>query len=187
MPVYRSLDQLPADFGPSAVTIGNFDGVHLGHRAIVRELRLAAYNLGCKATVLTFDPHPTRVVAPERARKLMSTPEQRARLMLELGVHQVLILPFDATVAQLTPEAFARDLLALRLGARFVLVGENFRFGCRQAGNVQTLETLGHSLGFTVEIVPPIRFRGQVVSSSFIRSLVTSGRVALASRLLGRP
>jgi riboflavin kinase/FMN adenylyltransferase len=187
MAIYRSLAELPADFGPSAITIGNFDGVHLGHRAVVRQLRLAAYNGGWKSTVLTFDPHPTRVVAPERARKLMTTPEERARLMLELGVQQVLILPFDAEVSQLAPEAFAEELLARRMGARAVLVGENFRFGCRQAGNVQTLEALGQRLGFAVEVLAPVRFRGQIVSSSLIRRLITEGRVTLAARLLGRP
>jgi riboflavin kinase / FMN adenylyltransferase len=187
MRVYRSLAQLPADFGPSAVTIGNFDGVHLGHQAILRRLRTLAGEHGWKASALTFDPHPTKIVAPERAPKLMMTPEQRAQAMGEAGVWQVLILPFDAATARLTPEAFAEDLLARRMGARAVLVGENFRFGCRQAGDVATLRALGERLGFIVDVVEAVRFRGQVVSSSAIRGLISSGRIALANRMLGRP
>jgi riboflavin kinase / FMN adenylyltransferase len=187
MRVYRSLAELPEDFGPSAVTIGNFDGVHLGHQAILRRLRGLANVNGWKSSALSFDPHPTKIVAPQRTPKLMSTLEQRARWMGEAGVDQVLILPFDMATAQLTPEEFAEDLLARRMGARAVLVGENFRFGCRQAGDVTTLRKLGERLGFAVESVPAVRFRGQVVSSSSIRSLILSGRIALANRLLGRP
>lgn len=185
--VYRGLEELPADFGPSAVTIGNFDGVHLGHQAILRLLRGLAAEHGWKPSALTFDPHPTKIVAPERAPKLLMTPERRAQAMGEAGVRQVLILPFDAAVARLTPEAFAENLLARRMGARAVLVGENFRFGCRQAGDVATLRALGERLGFIVDIVEAVKFRGEVVSSSAIRGLISCGRVALADRLLGRP
>jgi riboflavin kinase/FMN adenylyltransferase len=187
MRIYRRLEHLPGDFGPSAVTIGNFDGVHLGHQAILRRLCGLAAEHGWKASALTFDPHPTKIVAPERAPSLLMTPERRAQAMAEAGVRQVLILPFDAAIARLAPEAFAEDLLARRMGARAVLVGENFRFGCRQAGNVATLRALGERLGFMVEIVNAVRFRGQVVSSSAIRGLVSAGRVGLANRLLGRP
>jgi riboflavin kinase / FMN adenylyltransferase len=187
MPVYRGLSELPPDFGPSAVTIGNFDGVHLGHRAILRRLRLLAHNNGWKASALTFDPHPTKVVAPDRTPKLMMPPARRAQQMLQLGLQQVVILPFDPSIARLTPEEFAEDLLARTLGARAVLVGENFRFGCRQAGDVRGLQSLGDRLGFAVEIVPAVKFRAQVVSSSAIRALISTGRLALASRLLGRP
>jgi riboflavin kinase/FMN adenylyltransferase len=187
MRVFRSLAELPADFGPCAVTIGNFDGVHRGHRAILERLRALASAHGWKPSVLTFDPHPTKIVAPERTPKLMTTPEQRARLMLDAGAEQVLILPFDASVAKLTPEAFAGELLAGRMSARAVLVGDNFRFGCRQAGDIRTLASLGERLGFVVETIQAIRFRGQVVSSSAIRGLIAEGRVALAKRLLGRP
>jgi riboflavin kinase / FMN adenylyltransferase len=187
MRVYRNLADLPADFGPCVVTIGNFDGVHLGHRAILRRVRALADANGWKASALSFDPHPTKIVAPQRTPKLMTTPEQRARLIGEAGVEQVLILPFDAATARLTPEEFAESLLARKMGARAVLVGENFRFGCRQAGDVRTLQELGARLGFAVEIVEAVKFRGQVVSSSSIRALISAGRVALASRLLGRP
>jgi riboflavin kinase/FMN adenylyltransferase len=187
MRVYRSLAELPPDFGPSAVTIGNFDGVHLGHREILRRLTALSEAHGWKASVLTFDPHPTKVVAPERAPKLMTTIGGRIELMAESGVEQVFILPFDRAIAQWSPEDFASQLLADRLGARAVLVGENFRFGCRQAGNTQTLEALGRQLGFVLDIVPAVARRGQVVSSSCIRGLIQAGRLSLANRFLGRP
>jgi riboflavin kinase/FMN adenylyltransferase len=187
MRIFRGIEALPGNFGPSALTIGNFDGVHLGHREILRRLRALSDANGWKASALTFDPHPTKIVAPERAPRLLMTPERRAGLMGECGVEQVMILPFDAAVARLTPEEFASELLAARLGARAVLVGENFRFGCRQTGDVRKLEALGRNLGFVVEVVPAVRFRGEIVSSSGIRALLTEGRVALAKRMLGRP
>jgi riboflavin kinase/FMN adenylyltransferase len=187
MRVYRSLAQLPPDFGPSAVTIGNFDGVHLGHCEVLRRVKALADARGWKASVLTFDPHPTKVVAPERTPKLMTTPERRAGLMAAAGVEQILILPFDRSVAQWTPEEFVRLLLVDRLGARAVLVGDNFRFGCRQTGDTRTLERLGRELNFEVEIAPVVTCRGRAVSSSGVRNLVQSGRISMANRMLGRP
>lgn len=187
MRLHRGVDELPSDFGPCALTIGNFDGVHLGHRAILRRVRAVAYANGWKSAALTFDPHPTRVLAPDRAPRLLTTVEQRAKLMEAAGIQQVFILPFDFDVARLTPVQFAEDLLAKRLGARAVLVGENFRFGAKQAGDVRTLAELGKRLGFEEEILPAVKFRGRVVSSSAIRSLILQGRVALAARLLDRP
>jgi riboflavin kinase/FMN adenylyltransferase len=187
MRVYRSLNEVPADFGPSAITIGNFDGVHAGHRRILRRLKALADARGWKPSVLTFDPHPTRVVAPERAPQLMTSPERRSGLMAEEGVEQVLILPFDRQVASLSPDEFVRQLLVERLRARAVVVGDNFRFGYRQAGDVAVLRQLGGELGFETEIVPAISCRGQMVSSSGIRRLIATGRVALAARFLERP
>jgi riboflavin kinase/FMN adenylyltransferase len=187
MRVYRSLDEVPADFGPSAITIGNFDGVHAGHRRILRRLKALAGAHGWKPSVLTFDPHPTQVVAPERAPLLMTSPERRSGLMAEEGVEQVLILPFDGQVALLSPEQFVRRLLVERLEARAVVVGDNFRFGYRQAGNVVVLGRLGQELGFITEVVQAVNCRGLVVSSSAVRRMIAGGRVALAARFLERP
>jgi riboflavin kinase/FMN adenylyltransferase len=184
MKVYRNLDATPADFGPSALTIGNFDGVHFGHRRILRRLKELSREHGWKPSVLTFNPHPTRVVAPERAPLLMTSPDRRAELMEEEGVEQVLILPFTRELAQLSPEEFVRDILARRLGARAVLVGDNFRFGHKHAGNVRLLTELGKRYGFETEVVPAVRWRGRPVSSSGIRELVLAGRVTLAARML---
>jgi riboflavin kinase/FMN adenylyltransferase len=187
MNVYRSLQEVPADFGPSALTIGNFDGVHYGHRKILRRLVELAAAHGWKPSVLTFHPHPTTVVAPERSPLLMTTPERRAELMREEGIAQVLILPFTPELAQLSPEDFVRTLLVERLAARAVLVGDNFRFGHRQAGNVEVLRELGRRYGFETEIVGAVSCRGRVVSSSGIRELIRDGSVSLAARLLQRP
>jgi riboflavin kinase/FMN adenylyltransferase len=187
MKIYRSLAETPPDFGPSALTIGNFDGVHHGHRRILRRVQEVAREHGWKPSVLTFDPHPTCVVAPERSPLLMTSPEQRAELMAEEGIEQVLILPFTSAVALLPAEEFVRQVLLERLGARAVLVGDNFRFGHGHAGNVGLLAELGRQLGFITEVVPAVTCRGRIVSSSAVRELVRAGQVSLAGRLLERP
>jgi riboflavin kinase/FMN adenylyltransferase len=186
MRIYRSLAETPPDFGPSALTIGNFDGVHVGHRRILRRLKSLADERGWKASVLTFDPHPTRVVAPERSPRLMTTPEERAGLMAGEGIEQVLILPFTPELARLSAEDFIRQLVVERLGARAVMVGGNFRFGYQHSGDVRLLQDLGQRLGFETVIVPPVEWRGNTVSSSGIRELVRTGRVSLAARCLER-
>ncbi len=187
MRIFRSLGDVPADFGPSAVTIGNFDGVHAGHRRILRRVSAVAAERGLKPSVLTFDPHPTRVVAPDRAPLLMTQPEERCRLMQEEGIRQALILPFNDAVARLSPEEFVRHILVERLGVKAVLVGENFRFGHKAAGNTRSLAELGAKYGFSTEVVPAVRFRGCTVSSSVIRQLIQAGNVGRAARLLERP
>jgi len=187
MKVYRGLEETPAGFGPSALTIGNFDGVHYGHRQILRRVADVAAANGWKPSVLTFDPHPTRVVAPERTPRLLTSPAERAELMRGEGIVQVEILPFTRELAQLSPEDFARKLLVEALGARAVLVGDNFHFGYKQAGNVEVLAELGRKLGFLTEVVPAVRCRGRMVSSSGIRELIEAGNVSLAARFLLRP
>ncbi len=186
MKLYRSLDEAAGRFPPSALTIGNFDGVHAGHRRILRRLKELGARHGWKPSVLTFDPHPTRLVAPDRAPRLITTPERRAELMAAEGVEQVLILPFTRELSQLSARQFVH-LLVDRLGARAVLVGDNFRFGHRQSGNVHLLEELGRKLGFCTEIIPAVVCRGRVVSSSAVRELILAGQVAPAARLLERP
>ncbi len=185
--VYRGLEEIEPDFGPCALTIGNFDGVHIGHREIFRRLVHLARENRWKASALTFDPHPAKVVAPDRAPRLLSTPGERCDQMRATGVEQVLILPFTPEFSCLSPEEFCRDVLAARLRARFVLIGWNFRFGRGQQGDSEVLKTLGERYGFATEIVPGVTFRGRAVSSSEIRRLLHQGNVSLANRLLGRP
>jgi len=187
MQIYRSLADVPADFGPCALTIGNFDGVHFGHRRILKQVVALAAERGWKPAVLTFDPHPTQVVAPDRTPVLLTAPTHRAELMEEEGIDEVLILPFTPEIARLSPEDFVRQLLVERLGVHAVLVGENFCFGHRQSGNVRLLAELGARLGFETRIVPAVKWRGLMVSSSGIRSLIKSGRVSLAARMLEHP
>ena len=184
MNIYRTLADVPGDFGPSALTIGNFDGVHLGHRRIMKRVTALSTERGWKASALTFDPHPTRVVAPERAPRLLTSTGRRLELMSEAGIEQVLVLPFTAEIAHLTPEEFTQKVLVEKLRARAVLVGENFRFGHRQTGNVELLRELGKKWGFETQIVPAVRCRGRIVSSSEIRKSIQTGRVSLAARLL---
>lgn len=189
MRVFHSAAELPAEFGPSAVSIGNFDGVHKGHREIMRRLVRVAQEQKLTPVVLTFDPHPARVLAPERAPQLITTVEQRVRRLGSEGVEAVLLLPFSLDIAKLSPEEFARQILAEGLRARVVMVGEDFRFGYRQSGHVEELRTLGEKYGFDVRPVEPIAGKrgGERVSSTVIRSLVREGRVSRACRLMGAP
>jgi riboflavin kinase / FMN adenylyltransferase len=185
MKIARSL-QGAAGFGPSAVTIGNFDGTHIGHRQLLRGVVEAARERALHATVLTFDPHPAAIVAPERPLRLLSTHTERSTLMQREGIEQVLILPFTFEVAHLTPQEFVEQVLVNTLGARVVVVGENFRFGHKQAGNTRVLAELGERFGFETRIVGAVKRRGRIVSSSEVRRAVETGDVALAARLLER-
>jgi riboflavin kinase/FMN adenylyltransferase len=187
MKVFRSPGEIPETFGPSVVAIGNFDGVHGGHRQIMRRVAALAHARGYTPAILTFDPHPARVLAPDRAPKLLMTIDQRLRGMEAEGIEAVLLLPFSLDFAKLTPEEFAESILAKTLHARFVLVGEDFRFGHRQAGNIDTLLALGESLGFELEAVPGVARRAERISSTGIRKLVTGGSVSRACRMLGAP
>jgi riboflavin kinase/FMN adenylyltransferase len=186
MQIARSVVEA-SGFGPSAVTIGNFDGVHIGHQHLFREVIRMARERGVKATVLTFDPHPSCVVAPERAPRLLTTHDQRCETLRNLGIDQVLILPFTAETARLSPEEFVRQIVIGVLNAKAVLVGDNFRFGHKQAGNTQVLSELGEKYGFETVIVSAVKYRGQVASSSEVRRLIECGDVALACRFFGRP
>jgi riboflavin kinase/FMN adenylyltransferase len=174
-------------FRPCALTIGNFDGVHLAHRRLLQTTVEAARSAGVRPAVLMFDPHPSCVVAPERAPRLLTSPEERGALIEEEGIQQLLIQPFTADLARLTPEEFATKFLCDGLGVRIVVVGENFRFGCKQAGDTQTLKELGSRLGFEVRLLPTVTWRGRRVSSGEIRKLVLDGHVSTAARLLQRP
>lgn len=185
--IYRSLAETPSDFGPCAITVGNFDGVHAGHRKILRRVAALAREEGWKSAALTFDPHPTKLLAPASAPRLLTTLDQRARMMLEQGIDQIMILPFTLEVAALTPEEFVRKILVDKLGVRAVLVGANFRFGKRAAGDAASLEQLGERYSFETDILPPVMWRKRMISSSEIRRLIADGDVATACRMLNRP
>jgi riboflavin kinase/FMN adenylyltransferase len=187
MRVFHSPAGVPPDFGPAAVTIGNFDGVHIGHREIMRRVVSIARARGLTPTVLTFDPHPARVLAPGRAPKLITTIGQRLRRFAAEGIEAVLLLPFSLEFAKLTPEEFAEQILAGTLKTRVVLVGDDFRFGHKQAGNTATLGALGDRLGFELITVSAIAGRAGRISSTAIRNLVVGGRVSQACRMMGTP
>jgi riboflavin kinase/FMN adenylyltransferase len=185
--VYKSLAETPTDFGPCAITIGNFDGVHAGHRKILRRVAALAREEGWKAAALTFDPHPAKLLAPANAPRLLTALDQRTRMMLEQGIDQILILPFTLELAALTPEEFVREILVDKLGARAVLVGANFHFGKRAAGDAGTLEQLGERYSFETDILAPVVWRKRGISSSEIRRLIEAGDVSTACRMLSRP
>ena len=168
---------------PSAVTIGNFDGVHLGHLALIERTLSRAELL---PTVLTFQPHPVRILAPEIAPPLISTLSDKRQLLANAGIQQILEQPFDRAFAGMSPHLFAQRILHDRLNAHHVIVGYNFTFGAHRAGSVDTLRTLGAQLGFSVEIVKPVSVNGLIVSSSKVREFILSGQVADAQRILGR-
>lgn len=170
-----------------ALTIGNFDGVHAGHCELIRRVVAIAREHKWRAAAVTFDPHPARIIAPERAPRIMTTAQQRIAAMKAAGIDEVFVLRFTPEMALLTPEQFVRDVLVGELHARAVVVGEDFRFGHKHAGDARLLRSLGEELGFLTEFVAPVQERGARVSSTRIRALVESGRVGLACRLLTRP
>ncbi|HEY2844995.1 MAG TPA: bifunctional riboflavin kinase/FAD synthetase [Bryobacteraceae bacterium] len=174
-------------FKPCALSIGNFDGLHRAHRRLLETTVEAARDAGVRPAVLMFDPHPSCVVAPERAPRLLTSVEERCELIREQGIENILVQPFTTQLAQLTPEEFARQFLHDGLDVRVVVVGENFRFGCKQAGDTQTLKELGASLEFEVRLLETVRWRGRRVSSGEVRKLVLEGNVAMAARLMQRP
>src|SRR5467141_4224329 len=177
-----------ATFGHTSVlAIGNFDGIHLGHQAILRATVERARALNAVATALTFDPSPRKVLRPESAPPRLSTNAQRMKWFDAMGLEAVVVLPFTLDLARLTPEEFVEQILVRDLHIKAVLVGEDFRFGHQQAGAVKLLSAPGAKRGFDVVIVPPVVYRGEVVSSTIIRREVAEGDVSHAGRLLGRP
>jgi len=187
----HSADQWVARFGDerkrTAVTIGNFDGVHLGHQQILQKLRDRARLENLTSAVLTFHPHPARLLRPSAAPALLETLAQRLAAIAAFGIDAVFVTRFDAALANLSPQEFVRQYLVDTMRAQAVLIGANFRFGHRQAGDAKLLSDLGRRHGFEVEIVPPITVDGVVVSSTAIREALGEGQVEQARRMLGRP
>ena len=173
-----------AAFGPSVLTIGNFDGLHLGHQRILGTVVEQARERGMVPAVLTFDPHPVRILAPEHAPKLINTFQQKMRLIESLGIELVFTARFDTELAALSPDAFIRKYLVEGLRAKVLCVGSNFTFGHRQAGTVETFQRWRHEFGF-VEI-PPVASRGTIASSTHVRHRIREGQVSRACRMLGR-
>jgi len=171
----------------STLAIGNFDGIHLGHQAILLAAVTRAREVNAIATALTFDPLPQKVLRPESAPLRISTTEQRLNCFAAIGMDAAVVLPFTLDLARLTPEEFVDQILVRDLHVRAVFVGENFRFGHKQAGNARMLLLLGAERGFDVVILPPVIHKGEVVSSTIIRREIADGDVADAARLLGRP
>lgn len=184
---WRGYDAAPGGWGRSVVTIGVFDGVHRGHQAIIGHAVARARELGVRSVVVTFDPHPAEVVRPGSHPAVLTEPARKAELIEALGVDVLCVVPFTPDFSRLSAEAFAHDVLVEHLHAALVVVGENFRFGHRAAGDVALLEQLGRTFGYAVEGAPLVAEAGTVFSSTYIRSCIAAGDVAAAASALGRP
>lgn len=168
------------------VALGNFDGVHLGHHVLIRSVVARAREVRGTSIVVTFEPHPLRVLAPEKAPPLLTSLKTRLRILEDLGVDVVVVIPFTREFGQKGPEEFVREVLGERIGAQEVVVGQNYAFGRGRSGRVPQLIALGRKLGFTVHVVNPVQVEGVVVSSSQIRKYLQAGDVERAARMLGR-
>lgn len=171
----------------AVVTLGNYDGIHRGQRRVIDRVVARAQELGTSSAVITFEPHPLKVLRPEEAPPLLTLPIQRQRQLAEAGIDAMLIVKFTRDLARTPPEDFVRRFLAGTLAIEEILVGQNFAFGHERRGNLELLEKMGAELGFRVVGVDEERFEGEVVSSSRIRRAVREGKVELAAELLGRP
>jgi riboflavin kinase/FMN adenylyltransferase len=187
--VCNTVEEWVSRFGDekrAAVSVGTFDGLHVGHQKILRSVRERARAAGQRGTVVTFDPHPMRVLHPDRAPQMIQTLSQRLAGFEQLGLDAALVLQFDRALSFVSPEEFIERILVRGLRAGDILVGANFRFGHRGAGDVRMLSEFGQRDGFGVEVVPPVEVDGQIVSSTAIRGAVAGGDVAAAIPLLGR-
>lgn len=189
MIVFRTSADVPADFGRSVVAIGKFDGVHAGHRAVIRRLQDLASASGDRAVAVTFDRNPLAVLRPDRCPENVVTVDRKLQLLDELGLDATLVLAFDEKLAALSAEDFVAEILVGALRVSAVLVGEDFRFGHGGAGDPARLRALGEKFGYTVEVVGDVHLpeSGRRVSSTWIRELLIEGDVATAGNALGRP
>ncbi len=187
MQVFESLSAVPDEFGPSAVTIGKFDGVHAGHRRVIDELLALSADDGLTATVLTFDRNPLGLLSPESCPVALLSNDQKLERLEEAGVAATLMLAFDRAFSEQSPEDFVRRVLVDALHARMVLVGPDFRFGAHGAGTVATLIELGVEAGFEVRMIDEFRLgAARKASSTWVRELLSEGRVREAAEVLGR-
>ncbi len=172
---------------PHAVTIGNFDGLHLGHQAMLARLQDIARARGLPSCVLSFEPHPREFFAPEQAPARLSSLREKAECLQQLGIDRLHVFRFDRAFSALTAEAFIERVLGRTLQARYVLVGDDFRYGAKRAGDFALLASLGQSLGFDAEFLPTVEIAGERASSTAVRNALAAGKLEHAARLLGRP
>jgi riboflavin kinase / FMN adenylyltransferase len=187
MQVFRSLNEIPAAYGPTVATIGNFDGVHRGHQLVIAEVIRRTRELGARSLAITFDPHPVRLLKPDIQLRLITPLEKKLELLAATGIDTTLVLPFTPEISQMTARDFASKVLCDKLGIVELHEGENFRFGYQAQAGVDSLEAFGHELGFRVSVYTPCSTHGLAVSSSAIRQLIAEGNVSRARALLGRP
>jgi riboflavin kinase / FMN adenylyltransferase len=186
VPVFRSLAEIPGDFGPSIAAIGNFDGVHRGHREILGAAATEARERGMKSVAITFDPHPAQLLYPKDAPKLLTFLPQRIELMARTGVDAIFVLPFNAELSRVSGHDFVKDILVGRLRIRGIHEGANFRFGHGAKAGVSELRAFGEQFGFNVNVHKAVRIHNLEISSSAARSAIAAGDVRRARWMLGR-
>lgn len=184
--VFRGTDAVEGLVSP-VIALGNFDGVHLGHQAMLKRAMERARSIGGESIAFTFDPHPIKVLAPEKYLPLITPTEKKIKLMDELGLSAVICAEFSLDFAKLTPKQFIKDLLVDRVGAKEIVVGFNYSFGKGRAGSIESLRAMGEEYGFKLHVVDPFKVGGIVVSSSKVRGAIWSGSPRIAAALLGRP
>jgi len=187
MQIFPSIAEMPASLPRTVAAIGNFDGVHRGHREIIARVRERARLLGAQALVVTFDPHPLSLLRPEQAPKLITPIAERLQLLEQTGIDATVVVPFTREFSQLSAQEFAENVLVRALHVAEVHEGDTFRFGHNAAANIADLQTLGEELGFSVVAHPGLTVRGVTVSSSEVRRRIAAGELSMARALLGRP
>jgi riboflavin kinase/FMN adenylyltransferase len=186
MEIIRGLEELKESYPNTAITIGNFDGLHLGHQKIIQAVLKGSEEINGTSMVVTFDPHPVKVLAPENDIKLLTTPKERERLIQTMGIHVLLCITFNTEFSRLQPDDFIENVLVKKIGARKVIVGQNYAFGKARKGTTELLRRRGRKFGFSVKVVRHAKVNGEVVSSSKIRGFLSMGQVFEASTFLGR-
>jgi riboflavin kinase / FMN adenylyltransferase len=186
MQAFHKLEDVPEDFGPALLSVGNFDGVHRAHQNVLAEIVRGAKQRGARAMAVTFEPHAVRILRPDSDLKLLTPTPEKLRLLAATGLDAVMLLPFTRDLSLLTPRQFAERILRKKFHACEIHEGYNFRFGHKAAGDTSMLTEFGREMGFEVKVYPEMRLRGETVSSSHIRKLLAAGRVSRARHLLGR-
>jgi riboflavin kinase/FMN adenylyltransferase len=187
MDVFHHLEEIPANYGPTVVSVGNFDGVHRAHRNLIDSMVARGRELGARAVAVSFEPHPTRILQPDSGLKLLTPTPVKLQLLAETGLDATLLLPFSRDLSLISPHDFVQKILVEALKVREVHEGFNFRFGHKAQGSVGLLEQLAPEFGFEVRTYAPMKLHGEVVSSSRIRELIEQGSMNRARQLLGRP
>jgi len=185
--IFESLEEIPRDFGRAVVSVGNYDGIHLAHQSVLRAVCERARELDASSLLVTFDPHPARILRPHGGPPLITPIDRKLELLAECGLDAVAVVPFTRDLSMMPAFEFAEEVLFSKMHAVEVHEGFNFHFGHNQEGNIERLTEFGHKLGFTVVSHPPIRWGELVISSSNVRALVLGGKVQAARHLLGRP
>ena len=186
MPIIHTLDNLPRDINNPVVTIGNFDGVHKGHQALFKKVIERATEIDGTSLVITFEPHPIKVMSPQKLRPLITVVEQKKEIVVEFGIDILLLIEFTLEFAAISARDFVRDILIDRLGIKEIVVGYDYAFGHNREGNLELLREMGKQFNFAVHQIGPIYEGETLVSSTSIRNLIIEGRVSEVNQLLGR-